>query len=170
MPKTKTDKVFPANTKNKVDFLNHRVEELDNILKRTVADYENMERRVKKQQEEYVKYANLSLLSDLLPIFDDLERAQSHLNDQGLNMVISHLHKTLESQGVKKITPGNEPFDHETMEAVETVEGPDNQVISVLSPGYLYHDKVLRHARVIVGQKTDEGPEDTRDNTENKVQ
>src|SRR5687767_13839631 len=117
----KTDVAMPANTKNRIEFMNNRVDHLEERLKRLLADYDNLEKRHIKQREEYVKYANESLLHNLLPILDDLYRAQEHLNDQGLNMVVGQLNKVLESEGVQKIEPKDQTFDHHIMECIETI-------------------------------------------------
>lgn len=133
-----------------------RVIDLENRIKRLMADYENLEKRQAIQHKDFVKYANESLLIVLLPILDDLERAQSHLSDQGLNMVVGQLYKALEAEGITKIEPLGQSFDFLSMDCVEIKDGPENKVLEVHSPGYLYHDKVLRHAKVTVGKQTPE--------------
>lgn len=133
--------------------LKAEVSQLEDQLKRTLADYQNLLKRQELQKLDYVKFANESLLSNLLPILDDLDRAADHIDDTGLQMVRDHLYKALESEGLKKTIPQGETFDHQTMDCVSTVKGPQNQVVSVLSPGYFYHDRLLRPAKVEVGQE-----------------
>ncbi len=148
---TKTDKMAPANIKNKLKFQEDRLNNIENQFKRVVADYQNLEKRHEKQRLEYVKYANEVLLDKLLPIIDDLKRAQSHLKDSGLKLVLDNFLKTLSSEGVTPIDALSQPFNPDTMDCVQVVEGLKDQVTNVLTDGYLYHDKVLRPARVEVG-------------------
>lgn len=118
---------------------------------RALADYQNLEKRGQNEKKDFVKYANESLIDKILGVTDDLERAQSHLKDQGLQMVVDQFLSILESEGVTTITTANKDFNPQLMDCVEVVDGPKDKVVDTLSKGYLYHDKVLRPARVIVG-------------------
>lgn len=142
---TKTaDKSEATNLRNQID-------ELNNQFKRALADYQNLEKRYHQDKQAVVKFANESLLDKLLPVIDDLNRAQTHLNDPGLKQIIAQLYRVLESEGVKPIDSTGHPFDPQTMDCTEVVSGPQDLVIDTSLPGYLFHDKVLRPAQVKVG-------------------
>lgn len=128
-----------------------KITELETRLMRALADYQNLEKRHSHQRSETIKYANQTLLDKLLPLLDDLNRAQDHLNDAGIDIVINHFRNLLTSEGVTEIKAKGQEFNPETMDCVEVVNGKKNHVISVLTKGYLYGDKVLRPARVNVG-------------------
>lgn len=127
------------------------ITDLESRLLRALADYQNLEKRHAGDRQNLLKYANQNLLADLLPIIDDLNRAQAHLNDAGLEIVVTHFNKFLSDQGITQINALGEIFDPLTMDCAEVVEGEKDKVISVSSRGYLYQDRVLRPARVSVG-------------------
>lgn len=119
--------------------------------KRARADYINLERRVKKQQEEFLKFANSVLALKLLPILDDLEKAASKAGE-GLKLVLKNLQEVLKSEGVEeiKVKVGDE-FDPEIMECVVSEGvGGEPKVAEVLRKGYKLGGKVLRPAQVRV--------------------
>lgn len=132
--------------------LEKKATDLEGQWKRAVADYLNLEKRIEKEKSAFIKLANASLLDKLLPILDELETCTLHLKDEGLNLILSNFKKVLESEGVKPIKVKGKTFDPETMDAVEVVKGPKNKVIEVNLKGYQYEDKVLRPAKVKVGQ------------------
>lgn len=127
------------------------LQDLESRLLRALADYQNLEKRHATDRIHLVKYANQALLDKLLPLLDDLYRAQEHLNDAGLKIVIDQFEKILFTEGVTEIAALGAQFDPETMDCTQVVPGEKNHVISVVSRGFLYQDKVLRPARVEVG-------------------
>ncbi|HSX39824.1 MAG TPA: nucleotide exchange factor GrpE [Candidatus Saccharimonadales bacterium] len=141
--------------------LEERISELENNWKRALADYKNLEKRVSEEKEALRDFANLVLLSRLLPILDNLEMAQVHLNDEGLKYTIKEFKQVLEDEGLREIDPTNKEFDAATMEAVEMVDGEENKVIEPLRKGYLLRDKLIRPARVKVGKKKENGESQT---------
>ena len=124
---------------------------LNDKLARTLADYQNQEKRHQSQRSQIIKMANENLLYNLLPIVDDLERAQSHLKDQGLSHVIKQFIKTLDDEGVKVVDPVGLDFDPLAMDCAEVVDGPKDKVVKTVLKGYTYADKILRPAKVEVG-------------------
>ncbi len=128
-----------------------KIKDLETRLMRALADYSNLEKRHQNQRQDTIKFANATLLEKLLPILDDLYRAQDHLQDSGLALTINHFNQFLVSEGVSEISALNQDFDPLTMDCVQVVKGQPNRVVTVLNRGYLYHDKVLRSARVEVG-------------------
>ncbi len=128
------------------------IEDWEGKYKRARADYINLERRVKKQQEEFVKFANSVLILKLLPILDDLEKAVETSGDDGLRLLLKNLKEVLKSEGVEetKVKVGGK-FDPNIMEcAVSEGVGEKPKVAEVLRKGYRIKGKVLRPAQVRV--------------------
>lgn len=128
-----------------------KVQELENQVKRTLADYQNLEKRVADEKGEWVKIANKDLLLKLLPILDTLNLAQKHIQDEGLNLSVKQFLDVLESVGVKKIDTQNQTFDPSTMEVVQKT-GDGEKIVEEIRAGYTLFEKVLRPAQVIVGK------------------
>ncbi len=138
---------------------------------RTYADFENYRKRMQRDLADYRKYANEQLALELLAVVDSMGLAIKHAAEtgeknvgllQGVELVYKQLRDALEKFGVKPFPAAGEPFDpakHDAMLQVETEEVPENTVVQVLLDGYLYHDKVLRHAKVGVSKKP-EGKEE----------
>lgn len=136
---------------NQLQHLENQITDLDSKFKRALADYQNLEKRHSQDKQNLIRFANENLLHKLLSVLDDLERAQNHLNDSGLGLVISQFYRQLESEGVKAVDSTGKPFNPETMDCTDVVAGEKNQVVKTVIKGYLYHDKVLRPAKVEVG-------------------
>jgi len=124
----------------------------DDQLKRALADYQNLTKRVEAERLEFVKYVLEQFLAKLLPVVDALEAASTHLKDQGLGLALQQLKTVLDEEGVKEMSLINQPFDPKTAECVEIIPGKKDQVVSVTQKGYLLNDKVLRRARFKVGK------------------
>jgi len=118
---------------------------------RTLADYQNQERRHKGLEVQMVKNASGKIIEKLLTILDSLELAQSHLKDKGLQMVIDQTNNLLQSEGLQIIDTDSQDFDPYTMDCTEIVEGPKDKVVETVSRGYTLYEKVLRPAKVKVG-------------------
>ncbi len=133
---------------------------------RTYADFDNYRKRMQRDLADFRKYANEQLALELLTVVDHLGLALKHGNEageavqglqQGVELVYKQLGDVLEKFGIKKFSAEGEPFDpkkHEAVLQVEREDVPANTVVQVLQDGYLYHDKVLRHARVGVSKKS----------------
>lgn len=128
-----------------------KIADLENKWKRALADYANLEKRVIKEKEVFVKFANAQLLDKFLSVLDVLERSEQHLKDKGLAIVCNHFREVLKSEGVEKVKIEGRIFDPETMDAVEVVAGPKNEVVEIVLPGYKLEGKVLRPMKVKVG-------------------
>jgi molecular chaperone GrpE len=171
---SKTEKEIPAVENNssalkaaneKISALENQVAELRDMLLRKVADFENYKRRNENDQLNLLKYAAEPFIRNILPVFDDLERSLTHIDDagnfestkKGLQLVFEKFAKVLDGQGIKRIEAKGKPFDVENHEALmqQPAEGVEpHTVLEVLEPGYLYKDKVIRHAKVIVSAET----------------
>ena len=129
-----------------------QIEELTSKWKRAVADYHNLEKRVREEKTEFVKFANAGLLDKLLEVLDDLERAEVHLKNKGLSLILSQFRSVLNTEGIREIKALKTKFDPETMDCVEMVIGPKNRVMEIVGKGYFLNNKVLRPAKVKVGK------------------
>ena len=131
---------------------NSKIENLENQLKRAVADYQNLEKRVANDKSEWIKLANKDLLLRLLPGLDSLILAEKHTEDEGVKVSIKHFLDILEEVGVKRIETENIYFDPNLMEAVATTTGAENTVVEEVRAGYTLYGSVLRPAQVLVGK------------------
>lgn len=136
----------------KIATLEKKVEELENQWRRALADYQNLEKRINREQEDFIRFANEGLLDKILNVFDNLERACRAKEDRGLAMIKNEFWEVLSSEGIEKIKTKGEVFDPHLMDALELVPGRKNCVVEEVSPGYLYRGKCLRPARVKVGK------------------
>ncbi|MBU4251454.1 MAG: nucleotide exchange factor GrpE [Candidatus Omnitrophica bacterium] len=133
---------------------------------RNQADLENTRKRLDREKQEFVKFANEGLILDLLNVLDDLERtvdlAQTGKEDlsafvKGVEMILAHLYEMLKNHGVKPIEAEGKIFDpnfHEALMQVENKELPEHTIIEVLQKGYLIHGRILRTAKVKVSKKS----------------
>lgn len=124
----------------------------ENKWKRALADYQNLEKRIEQHQTQMVKLANATLLKRIVEVLDDFHRAASHIDDQGLHMVLKQLHSILDQEGLNEIETDGRTFEAELMECVELVDGPKDKVVKTLQKGYRLYEAVLRPARVTVGK------------------
>lgn len=128
-----------------------------------MADFENFRRRTLKEKADLIKNGAESAMRDLLPVVDDLERAIDAINKggdldslkEGVNLIYNKFVKYLESQHVTAIDSTGKDFDTDVHEAVTMFPAPDpsmkGKVIDTTIKGYMINDKVLRHAKVVVG-------------------
>jgi molecular chaperone GrpE len=127
-------------------------ENLENQLKRAVADYQNLEKRVAAEKSDWIKLSNKDLLLRLLPGLDSLILAEKHTKDEGVKIAIDHFLGTLKSEGIEKIDTIGQDFSPHLMEAVSVTEGEDGKVVEEVKAGYTLNGEVLRPAQVIVGK------------------
>lgn len=169
-------KALEKNTESEKQIL-----ELKDMLLRKVAEFENYKRRNENDQMNILKYAAETFIVNVLPIYDDMERSLAHIDDEsnfestkkGLVLVFEKFNKILENQGVKRIEAKGKPFDVNYHEALmqQPVEGvPPHTVLDVIEPGYIYKDRVIRHAKVIVSAElaSPEEPDTNNQTEENK--
>lgn len=136
-------------TKENEDFKN-----LENQLKRALADYQNLEKRIAEERSIWIKIANKDLLLKLLPGLDSLILAEKHTQDEGVKVSIKHFIDILGEVGVKRIETEGKDFDPNLMEAVSTTSGDEGKVIEEVRAGYTLFDTILRPAQVVVGKET----------------
>lgn len=164
-----------SKSEEKITQLENEVAELKDKLLRKAAEFENYKRRTENDQLNLLTYAAESFIQRLLPVVDDFERSLQHINEaqevdaikQGLKLIYDKFMKVLDDQGVKKMESVGEPFNVDYHEAL--LQRPDDSVephtvLEEIEKGYMYKDKVIRHAKVIVSE--DKEPE-VNNNSEN---
>jgi len=175
-PAEDTDKAS-ATEENATEEATEEVEEKDPLEKaqdeiadlkdkwlRSVAEFENYRKRTLKERAELILNGGEKVITAILPILDDMERAiengaktdDPEVLREGMTLIHQKFMKTLESQGVSKIETKDADFDTDLHEAVAMVPGMGDdkkgKVIDCLQEGYKLNDKVIRHAKVAVGQ------------------
>lgn len=127
--------------------------ELEDRYKRAVADYQNQSKRYAQEKQSFLKFANITLIENLIPSLEILEKAAFHSPDPGVKMALDKFVQALTSEGLEEIAPsaGN-PFDITLNECVETVPGkPDGGVAELVAKGYRFKEgPVIRPAKVKV--------------------
>ena len=141
-----------------------QVADLKDKYLRQVAEFDNYRKRTLKERTELILNGGEKVITTLLPVLDDMERAISNgkktddptVLREGIELIYHKLVKVLESQGVSKIETQDADFNTDIHEAVAMVPGMGNdkkgKVIDCLATGYKLNDKVIRHAKVAVGQ------------------
>jgi len=149
----------------KIAELEMQVKELQEKVLRKAAEFENYKRRTENDQFNLLNYAAESFITKLLPIVDDFERSMDHIDDlensnsvkDGIKLVYEKLQKLLDEQGVKKMQTKGEPFNvdyHDALMQRKDDSVPPHTVLEEIESGYLYRDKVIRHAKVIVSEES----------------
>ena len=138
------------------------VEELKKTLLYKTAEFENYRKRTMKEKADLILNGGEKTISAILPILDDFERALADKSEdpkaikEGVQMIFNKFVKTLEGLGVKKIETDDKDFDVDFHEAIAMVPGMGDdkkgKVIDCVQTGYTLNDKVIRHAKVAVGQ------------------
>ncbi|MEE8479637.1 MAG: nucleotide exchange factor GrpE [Desulfobacterales bacterium] len=129
---------------------------------RVSAEFENYKKRSAREMDEFRKFANESLIREMLTVVDNLERALNSSNNdnqanshiaEGVDMTLKEILKVFEKFNVKPIEALGKPFDpnfHQAAMREETNERPENTVLNELEKGYMIHDRLLRPAMVVV--------------------
>jgi len=134
-------------------------------LLRTLADFDNYRKRLARDHERTKKLAAESVVRDLLPVLDNLERAVDHADAEpdalveGVKMVLGQFRGVLDRHGLKQIPALNKPFDphvHEAVMQAESDEIPPDHVVQEFEKGYKLGDFVLRPAKVVVSKASSE--------------
>lgn len=157
---TQTDNV--AEEKDELAKAKEEIAQLKDKYLRAIAEFDNYKKRTLKEKAELLLNGSEKTVTSILPILDDFERALADNNEdpkamkEGITLIYNKFIKTLESLGVKKIDTDGKDFDVDYHEAVAMVPGmgDDNKgkVIDCVQTGYQLNDKVIRHAKVAVGQ------------------
>ena len=150
-------------TKKDSEILKKEIETLTGSWKRALADYQNLQKRYERERTDFIQFANSNLILRLIEVLNHLEKAAESLKDKGLDLVVTEFKRVLTEEGLEEIKSHGEKFDPNFMEAVEVVEGKNEEkVAEVINKGYLLKGKVLLPAKVKVfqaekpGEKLDE--------------
>ena len=158
-----SEKAQEEETKDPLDTALDEIAKLKDQLLRTVAEFENYKKRTLKEKAELILNGGEKTITAILPVLDDFERAlaDTHTDDpaaikEGMDLIFKKFIKTLESLGVQKIDTTDKDFDVDYHEAIAMVPGMGDdkkgKVIDCVQTGYMLNDKVIRHAKVAVGQ------------------
>ena len=177
-----TGDVDSADTENSLKEMEARFEAKEEEAKETYdrllrvsAEFENYKKRSAREMEEFKKYANQSLLKEMLSVVDNLELAITSSQDgktadktliEGLNLTLNEILRVFEKFNVTPIEAKGKTFDpayHEAVMREETDDYPENTVISEFQKGYLIHDRLLRPAMVVVAVPKTTNAKDEKD-------
>lgn len=166
-------------SESKITELEAQLKEWQDKFLRKAAEFENYKRRTENDQFNLINYAAESFITKLLPVVDDFERSMEHIEDfensnavkEGIKLVYEKLLKLLNEQGVKKMQTTGQPFNvdyHDALMQRKDNSVPPHTVLEEVESGYLYRDKVIRHAKVIVSE--DSPSEENKIPTEGSTQ
>ncbi len=134
-----------------------KLQEMTGVSQRALADLQNYRRRVEEEKAAFIEFANAALFTELLPAIENIKRTLDHQTKdeewiKGATATMEQISTICEKHGLKAIpiNPGDQ-FDHTNQEALLTAPGPKDQVLEVLENGYMLGEKVLKPARVKVG-------------------
>ena len=153
-----------SNEKSPLEEAQQQIDELKDKYLRSVAEFDNYRKRTLKEKAELILNGSEKAIAAVLPILDDMERAIANgektedLNvlREGMSLIYTKFQKVLESIGVKEIETADADFDADVHEAIAMVPGMGDdkkgKVLDCVQKGYKLNDKVIRHAKVAVGQ------------------
>lgn len=159
-----TEEQQPEEEKDPLELANEQIEELKDKYLRSVAEFDNYRKRTLKEKAELILNGGEKAITAILPILDDMERAIANgqktddpaVLREGMELIFTKFNKTLEGLGVSKIATENADFDTDIHEAIAMVPGMGDdkkgKVLDCVQTGYKLNEKVIRHAKVAVGQ------------------
>ena len=153
----------PVAEESEIEKLRQQVDELNDRYLRQVAEFENFKRRNARERIELIQTAGKEVITDLLDVLDDSERAQKQMETtqdvqqirEGVQLVFTKFRNTLASKGLKPIDALNKDFNVDLHEAVTEIEAGDEmkgKVVAEIQKGYYLNDKIIRFAKVVVGK------------------
>ncbi len=163
----KDEQAKEENTENeaakKIEELENTIKELNDKHLRLYSEFDNFRKRTLKEKEALSKTASEKIITSLLPVYDDFERAQKHFESNqdlevfkdGMNLISSKFIGILENAGLKAIESTNQKFNTDEHEAITRIPAPSEdmkgKVIETTQKGYKLNEKVIRFAQVVVG-------------------
>jgi molecular chaperone GrpE len=154
----------PGSVDSEVEDLQKQLNELKDKYLRLVADFDNFRKRTAKERLELIQTASKDLISALLPVLDDSERAEKQMQvtqdieaiKEGEKLVFNKLRSTLQSKGLRAMETVGSEFNPEFHEAITEVPAPNpalkGKVLDEIEKGYYLNDKIIRFAKVVVGK------------------
>lgn len=152
------------NEESELEKAQKKIEELSDKYLRQIAEFDNYRKRVMKEKADMIKYSGEKVITTLLPILDDMERAIQNMEKtedvasvkEGVQLIIDKFMKLLKQEGLSRIETEGKDFDTDFHEAIAMVPGQPEEmkgkIIDCVTPGYMLNDKVIRHAKVAVAQ------------------
>ena len=149
---------------DEVQTLQEKYDELNNTHLRLHAEFDNYRKRTLKEKMEIIKAGGEKVLTEIIPLIDDFERALDTVQNahdkkaivEGMELIYAKFVSFINQQGVKEIETIGEPFDADKFEAVTTIpvqdESQKDMVVDCIQKGYILNDKILRFPKVIVGK------------------
>lgn len=140
-----------------------KFQEINEKYLRLYSDFDNFRKRTAKEKNDMFKYAGEELITMLLPVLDDFERAikagenseDTKAIKEGVQLIFQKMKNTLTQQGLKEMEISDGEFDSELHDAISKVNAPKKEqvgkIVDVVQKGYFLNDKVIRHAKVVVG-------------------
>ncbi len=162
--KNTEDNASENNLEVQIGSLQKQVEEQKDKFLRLYADFDNYKKRTAKERSELILTAGKDIMTAMLPVSDDMDRAIKYMNEsedlttikEGLNLVYAKFKNTLEQNGLKSIPSIGEIFDVEKHEAITEIPAPNDEmkgkVVDEVEKGYYLNGKLIRYAKVVVGK------------------
>jgi molecular chaperone GrpE len=146
-----------------ISALESSVAELKEKNLRLLAEFENYKKRTMRERLDLMNSASKDVIKALLPVLDDFDRAKKHAEEssdeqfsEGVRLAYNRLYAILQSLGLKAMDSVGESFDPELHEAITEVPAPEEKmsgkILDVIEQGYMLNDKIIRHAKVVVGK------------------
>src|SRR5579875_3884128 len=153
----------PVTEESEVEKLKSQIDELNDKYLRQAAEFDNFKRRNAKERMELIQTAGRDVITDLLDVLDDSERAQKQMdttNDieqikEGVQLVFNKLRNTLSSKGLKPMESVGKEFNPDLQEAITEIDAGEDmkgKVVAEIQKGYYLNDKIIRFAKVVVGK------------------
>lgn len=158
------ESVVTDNVSDELSTLQKKYDELNDSHLRLMAEFDNYRKRTLREKADLIKTGGESALTNLLPVIDDLERALKNVRVaeempavvEGIELIYNKFISYLTQQGVKAIETEKKDFDTELFEAIASIPAPakdlKGKVVDCVQTGYILYDKVIRHAKVVVGE------------------
>ncbi|MEZ4937597.1 MAG: nucleotide exchange factor GrpE [Crocinitomicaceae bacterium] len=146
--------------KNPIEELEIQVKEANDKYVRLYSDFDNFRKRTIKEKAELIQNASEKVISEMLVVLDDFERAINNTQDEkdveGIKLIKHKMESIFERQGLKKMESKGQKFDMDLHEAITEIPAPEDSlkgcVVDVVEEGYFLNDKVIRFAKVVVGK------------------
>jgi molecular chaperone GrpE len=153
----------PVTEEPETEALKEQIAQLNDKYLRQAAEFDNFRRRTAKERVELIQTASKDLIKDLLDVLDDSDRAQEQLEKtddaarikEGVQLVFNKFRNTLTAKGLKQMEAVGTEFDpdlHDAVTEIEAGEEMKGKVVAEVQKGYYLNDKILRHAKVVVGR------------------
>jgi molecular chaperone GrpE len=154
----------PVAEESEMESIRMELEEVKDKYLRKVAEFDNFRRRSAKEKLELIQTAGKDVITEMLDVLDDFERAQKQMETsddmsalkEGIMLVFNKLRNTLQARGVKPMDTLHQEFNPDLHEAITEIPAPSDKlkgkVLDEVMKGYFLNDKIIRHAKVVVGK------------------